>query len=92
MRIPYMHLTGDESVTNLADADDRFFHNLSIRYRDPNRRFQVIVGVRNIFDVSPPVVGWGAWAPASCNRRRLQYPAWRRLQPVRPQDLRFVQL
>ena len=61
---PVYALPGDESVTNLVKADDRFFHNLSIRYRDPNRRFQVIVGVRNIFDVSPPVVGWGAFSPS----------------------------
>ena len=58
-------LPGDESVTNVAEAGDRFFHNLSIRYRDPNRRFQVIVGVRNVFDVSPPVVGWGAFSPST---------------------------
>ena len=58
-------LPGDESVTNVAEADDRFFHNLSIRYRDPNRRFQVIVGVRNVFDVSPPVVGWSGFSPST---------------------------
>ena len=57
-------LPDDESVTNIAEADDKFFHNLSIRYRDPNRRFQVIVGVRNVFDVSPPVVGWSGFSPS----------------------------
>ena len=62
---PVYALPGDESVTNIAEADDKFFHNLSIRYRDPNRRFQLIVGVRNIFDVSPPVVGWGGFSPST---------------------------
>ena len=62
---PIYALPEDESVTNVVDAGDRFFHNLSIRYRDPNRRFQVIVGVRNVFDVSPPVVGWGVFSPSS---------------------------
>ncbi|MDE0157930.1 MAG: TonB-dependent receptor [Gammaproteobacteria bacterium] len=61
---PVYALPGDESVTNVAEADDKFFHNLSIRYRDPNRRFQVIVGVRNVFDVSPPVVGWSGFSPS----------------------------
>ena len=62
---PVYALPDDESVTNLVDAGDKFFHNLSIRYRDPNRRFQVIAGVRNIFDVSPPAVGWGAFSPST---------------------------
>ena len=62
---PVYALPEDESVTNIAEADDKFFHNLSIRYRDPNRRFQVIVGVRNIFDVSPPVVGWSGFSPST---------------------------
>ena len=62
---PVYALPGDESVTNIAEAADKFFHNLSIRYRDPNRRFQVIVGVRNIFDVSPPVVGWSGFSPST---------------------------
>lgn len=62
---PVYTLPGDESVTNVAEAGDRFFHNLSVRYRDPNRRFQVIVGVRNIFDVSPPVVGWSGFSPST---------------------------
>ena len=62
---PVYSLPEDESVTNVAEADDKFFHNLSIRYRDPNRRFQVIVGVRNIFDVSPPVVGWSGFSPST---------------------------
>ena len=55
----------DESVTNIVDAGDRFFHNLSVRYRDPKRRFQLIVGVRNVFDVSPPVVGWAGFSPST---------------------------
>lgn len=62
---PVYSLPEDESVTNVAEADDKFFHNLSIRYRDPNRRFQLIVGVRNIFDVSPPVVGWSGFSPST---------------------------
>ena len=62
---PVYSLPEDESVTNIAEADDKFFHNLSIRYRDPNRRFQLIVGVRNIFDVSPPVVGWSGFSPST---------------------------
>ena len=62
---PIYALPEDESVTNIAEAGDRFFHNLSIRYRDPNRRFRVIVGVRNIFDVSPPVVGWSGFSPST---------------------------
>ena len=62
---PIYTLTGDSNVTNIVDADDRFFHNFSIRYRDPNRRFYVVVGVRNLFDTSPPVVGWGPNSPST---------------------------
>lgn len=62
---PVYALPGDDSVTNLFKADDRFYHNLSVRYRDPNRRFQFIVGVRNVFDVTPPVVGWGSFSPST---------------------------
>lgn len=62
---PVYELPEDESVTNLVEAGDRFFHNLSIRYRDLNRRFQVIVGVRNVFDASPPAVGWGGFSPST---------------------------
>ena len=62
---PVYALPEDESVTNVAEAGDKFFHNLSIRYRDPKRRFQVIVGVRNVFDVSPPVVGWSGFSPST---------------------------
>ena len=61
---PVYHLPTDETVTNVVDADDKFFHNLSIRYRDPNRRFYLVVGVRNVFDETPPVVGWGAFSPS----------------------------
>ena len=61
---PVYELPGDDNVTNLVDADDKFFHNLSVRYRDPKRRFYLVVGVRNIFDEEPPVVGWGAFSPA----------------------------
>ena len=61
---PVYSLPEDDSVTNLVKAGDKFFHNLSFRYRDPNRRFQVIVGVRNIFDASPPVVGWRGFSPS----------------------------
>ena len=61
---PVYHLPADGTVTNVVDADDKFFHNLSIRYRDPNRRFYLVVGVRNVFDETPPVVGWGAFSPS----------------------------
>ena len=61
---PVYELPGDDSVTNLVEAGDKFFHNLSIRYRDPNRRFYLVVGVRNVFDTAPPVVGWGVISPA----------------------------
>ena len=62
---PVYELPDDNRVTNVADAGDRFFHNLSIRYRDPKRRFYLVAGVRNIFDVTPPVVGWGAFSPST---------------------------
>ena len=61
---PIYELPQDESVTNIADAGDRFFHNLAIRYRDPKRRFFLVVGVRNVFDETPPVVGWGGFSPS----------------------------
>ncbi len=63
--VPVYELPGDETVTNLFKAGDKFFHNLSIRYRDPNRRYFVVVGVRNIFDETPPVVGWGGFSPST---------------------------
>ena len=62
---PVYELTDDENVTNLFKAGDRFYHNLSVRYRDPNRRFQFIVGVRNVFDVTPPAVGWKTFSPST---------------------------
>ena len=61
---PVYELAGDPSVTNRFKAGDRFFHNLSVRYRDPKRRFRFIVGVRNVFDVTPPVVGWSGFSPS----------------------------
>ena len=61
---PVYELPGDENVTNLVEAGEKFFHNLSIRYRDPNRRFFLVVGVRNIFDETPPVVGWAGFSPS----------------------------
>ena len=62
---PIYELPEDDSVTNLFKAGDRFYHNLSIRYRDPKRRYQFIVGVRNVFDVTPPAVGWGSSSPST---------------------------
>ena len=61
---PVYALSGNEAVTNQVKADDKFFHHLSFRYRDSNRRFRIIVGVRNIFDTSPPVVGWSGFSPS----------------------------
>ena len=61
---PIYDLYNDGTVTNVVDAGDKFFHSVSFRYRDPNRRFEVIVGVRNIFDEEPAVVGWGPFNPA----------------------------
>ena len=61
---PVYDLYGDGTVTNVSDAGDKIFHNLSFRYRDPKRRYSLVVGVRNIFDESPPVVGWSGFSPS----------------------------
>ena len=61
---PVYDLDGDGTVTNVTNASGKSFHNLSFRYRDPKRRYSLVVGVRNIFDESPPVVGWAAFSPS----------------------------
>ena len=71
---PVYELPDDESVTNKFKAGDRFYHNLSVRYRDPNRRFQFIVGVRNVFDVTPPAVGWRGYSPSTGTNIRYNIP------------------
>ena len=59
---------GDGSVTNVTRAGAKFFHSLSVRYRDPKGRFYLVAGVRNIFDEPPPVVGWDRYRPSSGTR------------------------
>ena len=71
---PVYDLFNDGTVTNVTHASDKFFHAVSIRYRDSNRRFEVIVGVRNIFDEEPPVVGWGAFSPSASTNVNYNVP------------------
>ena len=61
---PIYALPNDAGVTNVTRAGARVFHNLSFRYRDPKRRYSLVAGVRNVFDETPPVLGWGSQTPS----------------------------
>ncbi|MDD9802123.1 MAG: TonB-dependent receptor [Deltaproteobacteria bacterium] len=45
-------------ATNLTTASAAFFHNAWVTYEDPQERFVVSAGVRNLFNETPPVLGW----------------------------------
>ena len=47
---PVYELRSDPTVTNLTRADERYFHSVSVRYRDPNSRYVLVFGVRNLLD------------------------------------------
>ncbi|MDD9827454.1 MAG: TonB-dependent receptor [Deltaproteobacteria bacterium] len=51
-------------ATNLHTASAAFFHNAWVTYRDPQERFLVSAGVRNLFNETPPVLGWAPFGPA----------------------------
>lgn len=61
---PVYRLRSAPVFTNVATANRRFFHTASVRYSDPNGRYVVVFGVRNLFDKKPPFVGWGPFSPS----------------------------
>ena len=61
---PIYKLRSNPRFTNVTNANRRFFHTTSVRYSDPNGRYILVFGVRNLFDKEPPVVGWGPFSPA----------------------------
>jgi len=44
-------------VTNITTASAAFFHNAWVTYEDPQNRFLVSAGVRNLFNKAPPAPG-----------------------------------
>ncbi len=61
---PTYTLPGDETVTSVHQADSRLYHTLSTRYTDPNGRFILVLGLLNLLDENPPLVGWGGFSPS----------------------------
>ena len=61
---PVYSLRSDPTITNRTRAGERFFHTASVRYQDPNGRFVLVFGVRNLRDEDPPAVGWGPFSPS----------------------------
>ena len=61
---PVWELASDPTVTNLTRAEERFFHSTSVRYQDPNGRFVLVFGVRNLMDEDPPTPGWELFDPS----------------------------
>ncbi|WP_428096427.1 TonB-dependent receptor domain-containing protein [Candidatus Rariloculus sp.] len=61
---PIYELRSNPRFTNVTNANRRFFHTTSARYSDPNGRYILVFGVRNLFDKEPPVVGWGPFSPS----------------------------
>ena len=57
-------LASDRTVTNVTRANERFFHSVSVRYRDNNGRYVLVFGIRNLTDEFPPLVGWGPFSPS----------------------------
>ena len=51
-------------ATNLNIASAAFFHDAFLTYRDPLNRFLVSAGVRNMFNRTPPVLGWRGYDAA----------------------------
>ena len=61
---PVYTLPDNPQVTNPTRADATLFHTLSARYADPNGRFVLVAGLRNLLDQQPPTVGWGGFSPS----------------------------
>lgn len=51
-------------AVNLHTASAAFFHDAWVTYRDPRERFLVSAGIRNIFNETPPDLGWAPFGPA----------------------------
>ena len=62
---PVYTLRSDPTVTNTTRAESKLFHTASVRYSDPNGRFVLVFGVRNLLDEEPPAVGWGPFSPST---------------------------
>ena len=61
-------------ITNLTNASRRFFHTASVRYSDPNGRYVLVFGVRNLLDRKPPAVGWGPFSPSVASSVNFNVP------------------
>lgn len=44
------------------DTPAYFKHNISVKYRNPVQKWDLVVGVRNVTDVKPPVISQGAYS------------------------------
>ena len=43
------------------DTPAYFTHNVSVKYRNPVQKWDVVVGIRNLTDVKPPMISSGAY-------------------------------
>ncbi len=61
---PIYQRSDNPYITNVRNANRRYFHTASVRYSDSNGRYVLVFGVRNLFDKNPPSVGWSPFAPS----------------------------
>ena len=66
--------TGSGGVPNTTKADEVFYHTFSLSYEDPQERFEVILGINNVSDRDPPVVGWGPFDPSDATNVEYNIP------------------
>jgi iron complex outermembrane receptor protein len=44
------------------DTPAYFKHNVSVKYKNPVQKWEVVAGIRNLTDVKPPVISSGAYS------------------------------
>ncbi len=62
---PIYEFAESPGVTNVHRADETLYHNLTVRYTDPNNRYVLVGGILNLLEDDPPTVGWAGWGASA---------------------------
>ena len=58
----YAYFGLDQNTSSYKFHTPAYFkHNVSVKYRDPVQKWDMVVGIRNLTDVKPPLISQGAY-------------------------------
>jgi len=59
----YAYLGLDQATSSYKfDTPAYFKHNVSVKYKDPVQKWDIVVGIRNLTDVKPPMISSGYYS------------------------------